>query len=485
MRLSEYAALDGVGLAALIAHGEVSPKEVAALAAEAIATVNPPLNAVIELYSDRIDDAPSDAYRSKPLYGVPILNKDLSFAEAGRLHEMGSVFAKGYVPQRDCTAVERLRQAGLNMIGRTTTPEFGNAGITESAIAGVTRNPWDAARTPAGSSGGSAAIVAAGAVPVATAGDGGGSTRTPASVCGLVGLKTTRGKVPVGPARGEANCGLSGPFAVMRSMRDCAMFLDVLGGSASGDPYVTSMPPDSYAAMLNKPLAPLRIAFTDQNWAGVPVSAEAGNALRGAIRLLEEAGHNLEEATPAVDWDAMFAATVTIMCANMASGVDKLSASFGRSPRPCELQSSTWACYHQGQALAATDLLAALDVFNAVNRSVGDFFDRYDVLVTPACVYPAPLIEECYRCDPDEPITGTAYQQNVYANDLFACLFNTTGQPAITLPLYETQDRLPLGVQLAGRFGDEEMLLRLGRFFEVASPWSHRVPAIHVSRLAT
>ena len=484
MRLSEYAALDAVGLAALITNGEVTATEAAALAAAAVATVNPHLNAVIELYDDRIDRAPSYSLGAGPLYGVPILNKDLSFAEAGRRHEMGSLFARGQVPTRDCTAVERLRQAGLNMIGRTTTPEFGNAGITESTIAGVTRNPWDTARTPGGSSGGSAAIVAAGAVPVATAGDGGGSTRTPASLCGLVGLKTTRGKVPVGPARGEATCGMSGTFVVTRSMRDCATFLDILGGPSPGDPYVTAMPPEPYAATLDKPLPPLRIAFTAENWAGVPVSTESRQALHSALGLLEETGHSLEEASPVLDWEALFAATVTIMCANLANGVDKLSATFGRSPLPRELQSSTWACYRQGKTLAAGDLLGSLEVFNTVSRSVGAFFEQYDVLMTPACVYPAPLIEESYRCDPKEPITGTAYQENVYANDLFACLFNTTGQPAITLPLHETQDPLPLGVQVAGRFGDEETLLRLGRFFEVAAPWKDRAPPIHIAKLA-
>ena len=215
---------------------------------------------------------------------MPILNKDLSFAEVGRRQEMGSIFAKGFVPKTDSTTVERLRAAGLNILGRTTTPEFGNAGLTESAIAGVTRNPWDPDRTPGGSSGGSAAMVAAGAVPIATASDGGGSTRTPASVCGLVGLKPTRGLVPVGPGRGEGSSGLVGSFAVTRTMRDCAALLDVMGGPAPGDPYIVKQPDEPFQRCMERPLPPLRIAYTEENWAGVSTSKESRTALHIAHR---------------------------------------------------------------------------------------------------------------------------------------------------------------------------------------------------------
>jgi amidase len=482
MRLSEYAQFDAVGLAELIAAKEISVKEVTELAVAAIESVNDRLNAVIEIFPDRVDGPLLNEVEKGALFGVPILNKDLSFDEAGRVQEMGSLFTKGFIPATNSTTVERLRKAGLNLLGRTTTPEFGISAITESEITGTTRNPWDIERTPGGSSGGSAAMVAAGAVPVATASDGGGSTRTPASCCGLVGLKPTRGRVPVGPDRGEDSCGLVAPFAVSRSMRDCAVLLDILGGSASGDPYVIQAPTEAYARAVAEPLPKLRIAFTDQNWAGVSTSGESREALRLALRCLQSAGHVLEEATPPIEWASFFDATITIMCTKLAYSVDNLSAVLGWSPGPENLQSSTWACYRFGRSCSATELLSALGKFNEVNRIVGRFSQQYDVFATPTNVYPAPLLENCFSCNPNDPIEAADYLANVYANDLFLAPFNTTGQPAITLPLFQTEDDLPLGVHFVGRFGDEKTLLQIGSFFEKACPWNHRLPPMHVGR---
>jgi amidase len=482
MRLSEYAQYDAVGLAELIATKQISVKEATELAVAGVECVNERLNAVIEIFPDRTDGPLRKEVEKGVLYGVPILNKDISFAEAGRVQEMGSLFTKGFVPRTNSTTVERLRKAGLNLLGRTTTPEFGISGITESEIAGTTRNPWDIDRTPGGSSGGSTAMVAAGAVPVATASDGGGSTRTPASCCGLVGLKPTRGRVPVGPDRGEDSCGLVAPFAVSRSMRDCAAFLDILSGPASGDSYVIQAPTEAYASAVAEPLPKLRIAFTDQNWAGVSTSGESRQALRLALHCLQSAGHVLEEATPPIEWASFFDATITVMCAKLAHSVDNLSAILGRSPRSEHLQSSTRACYRFGKSRSAIDLLSALGKFNEANRIVGRFFQQYDVFATPTNVYPAPLLESCYSCNPSNPIEAADYLANVYANDLFLAPFNTTGQPSITLPLFQTEDDLPLGVHFVGRFGDEKTLLQIGSFFEKACPWAQRTPAVHVGR---
>lgn len=482
MQLSEYASCDAVELASLIERGELTAKEVAGLACAGIDAVNPQLNAVVEVFEDRLDGPLRGAGQAGPLFGVPILNKDLSFPEAGRRHEMGSVFARGFRPESDSTTVGRLRAAGLNILGRTTTPEFGNAGLTESAIAGVTRNPWDPARTPGGSSGGSAAMVAAGAVPVATASDGGGSTRTPASVCGLVGLKPTRGLVPVGPGRGEGGSGLVGSFAVTRTMRDCAALLDVMKGSAPGDPYVVQQPDEPFRRCLERPLPQLRIAYVEENWAGVSTSEESKTALRKALETLADAGHVVEEATPVFDWERFFEATIVVMCSNLATGVDTLSRAFNRKPRDDELQASTWACYRLGKDCSAVDLLTALGQFNDVSRSFGEFFQSYDVLATPTNVFPAPRLEDCYSCDPSDPIDGARYQVNVYSNDHFVALANTTGQPSITLPVHETADGLPLGVQFVARQAEDALLLRIGRLLEQALPWVRRRPKVHVDR---
>ncbi len=482
MNLSEYRTCDAVALAALLKNGDVTPGEAASLAAAGIEAVNPALNGVIEVFADRLAAPGKEVDRQGAFFGVPILNKDLSFAEAGRRQEMGSVFAKGLLAKTDSTTVERLRAAGLNIIGRTTTPEFGNAGLTESAIAGVTRNPWDPARTPGGSSGGSAAMVAAGAVPVATASDGGGSTRTPASLCGLVGLKATRGLIPVGPGRGEGGSGLTGPFAVTRSLRDCAAFLDIMSGPAPGDPYTVQPPAEGYGATLNREPARLRIAYTEENWADEPAThPECRRALRKAIKVFEDAGHEIEEAAPFFDWQAFFEATIVVMCANLAAGIDGLAAAVGHPPRPEDLQSSTWTCYRFGRDRSARELLTALGQFNDVSRSFGDFFQRYDILATPTNVFPPPRLDETYSCDPQTPITAADYQANVYSNDHFVCLANTTGQPSITLPVHQTDDGLPLGVQLMARQAEDALLLRLGRVLEQALPWAGRWPQVCVA----
>lgn len=478
MRVSEYASCDATELASLIKSGQVSSLEVSECAARAVEAVNPALNAVIEVYEERVSNQVELADPSASHFGVPILNKDLSFSEAGKRQEMGCNFTKGFSPKTDSTTITRIRAAGMSILGRTTTPEFGNSGQTESLIAGVTRNPWDVERTPGGSSGGSAAIVAACAVPVATASDGGGSTRTPASHCGLVGLKPSRGLVPVGPGRGEGNNGLVGSFAVTRTMRDCAALLDVMSGPASGDPYVVQRPEKPFLSTLEKPLRPLRIAFTSDNWAGVPTAEPCRRALTDALHHLEAAGHIVEEAFPKFDWDAHFEAVINVACSNLTTGVDALAEAFGRDPIGDDLQSSTWACYKYGKTLQATDLLAAVGQFNIVSRAFGSFFEEYDVLATPTTVYPSPLLKDCYSCNPDDPITAAQYQANVYANDHFVALANTTGQPAISVPSTPTDGGLPLGVQLIGRMCEDDVIIRLGKLLEESAPWIDRRPAI-------
>lgn len=481
MQLSEYVTYDALGLAELVKSKQVEAKDLAGCALEAVDVVNPDLNAVIEVFKDRAALPTMSSTSESTFLGVPTLNKDLSFAEAGVKQEMGSNFTFGFVPATDSTTVERLRASGLNILGRTATPEFGNAGLTESLIAGITRNPWDVARTPGGSSGGSAGVVAARVVPVATASDGGGSTRTPASLCGLVGLKASRGLIPVGPGRGEGGSGLVGPFAVTRTMRDCAALLDVMGGSEPGDPYLVARPAKTYAALLDKPLYPRRIAYTDQCWSGTPTTEECRRALRDGLTVLEDAGHIIEEAMPVFDWDAFFNATITVMCSNLASGIDTLSEVFGRKPTGDDLQTSTWACYRYGKEKSATELLSALGQFNDVSRTFGRFLEEYDVLATPTNLFPAPKLADCYSCNPHAPITAAEYQNNVYSNDHYVAMANTTGQPSITIPSTPTDGGLPLGIQLIGRMGEDDVLLRLGRTLEQAAPWIDRMPVVNAT----
>lgn len=479
MTLDEYTKLDATALAQCIRLGEITATEAAELSVRAIERVNMDLNAVIEVFEDRVEKT---AANDGLLAGVPILNKDLSFSDAGRLQEMGSRLAEGYRPAFDSTSVKRLKSSGLNIIGRTTTPEFGNSGLTENLLTGVSRNPWDIACTPGGSSGGSAAIVAAGAVPIATAGDGGGSTRTPAALCGLVGLKATRGLIPVGPAKGEGGSGLTGPFAVTRTVRDCAALLDILAGFDPGDPYRIEAAPEGYGHALTAPnKTSLRIAFSTHNWAGPTPHQTNRSAVLDIVQLLASAGHHVEEATPQFSWDAFFDATVTVMCANLATGIDGLSRALERPVTPGLLQTSTEASYLHGKSICAVDLLTALGVFNDISRCFASFFNTYDVLVLPTNVQPAPRLEATYCCDPKPGIGAFEYQQSVYSNDHFLAPFNTTGQPSLTLPTSMSPDGMPIGVQLVSTMGEERTLLQLAQFLESETRWPDRRPICHAA----
>ena len=482
MNLSEYAKYDATGLAALVRDRQVTPKELADLAMQGIDLVDTRLNAFVEVYPDRTETPYLDGLPEGPLRGIPTLKKDLSFAEAGHLIEMGSLLTKGMVADTDSTAFERLRGAGAVFLGRTTTPEFGLTGTTESRISGITRNPWDLDRTPGGSSGGSAAMVAAGVVPVETASDGGGSTRTPAAYCGLVGLKQSRGRIPAGPGRSEGNNGLSAAFVVTRSARDCALCLDIMNGPAEGDPYGIALPVRPYREELDQPLPKMRIAYMDSAWIESPVSESSRAALHAVLKVLEAEGHIIEEATPAIGIEAFIMATTVVACANLARDIDGFAERLGRKPDKTTLQTTTLACYQYGKTISATSLLDALAVFNGINRCVGKFFGSYDLLVTPNNLYPAPLIEEYYRCDPAGPLTAEGWQAQVFENDSYLATFNTTGSPAISLPVFETDDGVPVGVQFASRFGDEATLVRLAAFLERAMPWAGRTPPVHVSK---
>ena len=482
MDLCEYAKLDATGLVELMLKKQVTGREIVDLSIKAIDAVNPRLNAIVELYRQRGEASYLESLPDGPLKGVPILKKDLGFAEAGHLIEMGSMLSRGMVAEVTSTAYERLRDAGVASLGRTTTPEFGLTGTTESRLTGISRNPWSLERTPGGSSGGSAAMVAAGAVPVATASDGGGSTRSPAAYCGLVGLKQTRGRIPAGPLRAEGNSGLSASFVVTRTVRDCALFLDVMHGPASGDPYGIAPPARPYVDEMAEPVGPLKIAYWDEAWAATDVSEASRTALENSMKCLEAQGHFVEKATPRYDVDAFIDATTVVACANLARDVDGIARKMQRPIDQETLQSTTFACYRYGKELSATTLLDALQVFNAVNRTFGLFFEEYDLLATPTNPRPAPVIEEYYRCDPSDAVSAEEWQRTVFENDSYLAAFNTTGQPAISLPLHETPEGLPVGVQFASRFGDEALLIRLAANLEEAMPWSRRSPPAHVSK---
>ena len=475
MDLGEYACFDAVGLAQLVANNEISAKELAILALEAIESVNGKLNATAQIFHERAAAFVEDG----PFSGVPILNKDLGCEERGVLCEMGSKLALGHKSAEDSLAFSRFRAAGFNNLGRTNTPEFGLAGVTENAVTGTSRNPWNLDHTPGGSSGGSCAMVAAGAVPIATAGDGGGSIRSPASHSGLVGLKPTRGRLPAGPDKAESLNGLATTFAVTRTLRDCAVTLDAVQGAGVGDPYTIPSPQTCYRVALEQAPKPMRVAYSTTPWVR-SCDPEVKAGVNKTLTVLEDMGHSIEEARPEINYDALIRAALTVSCATVAQSCDALGCSLGRRPSPENLQSATWAFYEAGKALAATDLLGALDVFNSVSRQAGAFFEKYDLLVVPSCLGPAPRIG-ALDCNPAGPVDPYAWNEQVSKLGVFMPLFNVTGQPAISLPLHQSASGLPIGVQFAARFGDEARLFSVGGVLEQALPWAERLPPVHVS----
>lgn len=480
MNLSEYASHDALGLADLVRRKEVTPRELCRLALQAIDQLNPRLNAVIETFPDRADLAANGATADVPFAGVPFLVKDFPI-EAGVRAEMGSQLAAGFTPDCDSELMLRFRRAGLINLGRTTTSEFGLAALTASRHTGVTRNPWDLARSTAGSSGGSAAAVAAGIVPLASGADGGGSVRNPASFCGLVGLKPTRGRVSLGPDTGDPYSGMVAGFVLTRTMRDCAAALDAAEGPAVGDPFEIPRPAAPYLAEIAQPAGRLRIAVTTKAWSGLPIDSEVAAAVAATARLLEEMGHTVVEDTPRFDYGAFLAAQIDLWCGHTAAFMDAIAQAVGRTPAEDNLQTTSWAVYVAGKALPATHLVAAEEHYNLVTRQVARFLAGYDVLLTPTntCL-PLPLPLDAHALDAPGATVADLFD-HLAPIETFTAPFNGTGHPALSLPLHYSRSGLPIGLQFVAGFGQEAKLLRLAATLEQAVPWRDRRPPVHVA----
>jgi amidase len=477
VNIQEYTRLDGLALGELVRRREVAPNELAQLALAAAAAVNPILGAIIETYDDQLgtDDA-RGAPPAGPFAGVPFMLKDISCTERGRISEAGSRLLRGWRAPADSELMRRFRASGLINVGRTTTSEFACVAAVETAATGTTRNPWNPECGSAGSSGGSAAAVASGVVPLAHGTDGGGSIRIPASCCGLVGLKPSRGRVsqaPATPLPGE----LSVDFALTRSVRDAAALLDAVAGPAPGDPFILP----SAGSCLNglSTRRSLRIAFTsDHLWDG-RTDPQVVSAVERIAVLCEEMGHAVTQARPQLDWRPYVDATLDIWCAMTAASVDWAASQTGRRPGPDTLEGHTRAWDERGRALSALDLIAALETLGSASREVGEFFTRFDVLLS-ATLPALPLRLGQY--DPVQDLPATWYYRSPLGQlESTTSLFNCTGQPAVSLPLAESANGLPIGIHLAGQFGDERALLTLAASLEEALPWADRRPAIHAA----
>jgi amidase len=474
MTLDEYLRYDAVGLAELVRKREIRPTELAETALAAIAAVNEKINAVVETFPERA----ANATGAGPLGGVPFLRKDILIQEMGGLTEFGSRLAAGLRMPDASELALRYQRAGLVTLGRTTTPELAFNATTENVKDGATRNPWDVNRSPGGSSGGSAAIVAAGAVPAAHGNDGGGSIRIPAACCGLVGLKPTRGRVSLGPNHGTVLLGLVVEHALTRTVRDSAAILDATQGAAPGDPYVIAPPARPYLGELGAPVGRLRIAYTKKAWTGVDVDPKVAAAVDRTAKLCSDLGHDLVEAGPVIEAEAFGLATQNIWCSFLALGIKGLSAVTGREPGPDTLEASSLACLEYGKSLTAVDLYLADDVMNRASRDVAKFFSSYDVLLTPTIAQRTLAIGAGLLNSNASGLTAEKWVRQIFTYAPFTSLFNTTGQPAISLPLEQDSDGLPIGIQFVARYGEEALLFRLAALLEEAKPWKERRPAI-------
>lgn len=474
MEISEYVEHDATGLAALISAGRVSADEVREAALRAIEAVNPELNALVgELF-----DEPLSHSVDGPFAGVPFLIKDLVLHAEGVPTRLGSrMAAEGITFPYDTDLMARFRNAGLATLGRTTTPEFGFSASTEAVLTGPTRNPWGLSRSPGGSSGGSGALVAAHGVPVAHANDGGGSIRVPAAVNGLVGLKPTRGRTPLGPDFGEALGGMAIEFALTRTVRDCAALLDAVHGPGVGDKYFAAPPARPFAEEVGAPPGNLTVAFTTEAWSGAPVDPECVRAVEELAALLEELGHNVTEATPGFDVAAFDLGNLRIWCAFLAASVATFGQLTSVQPSPDSLEATTLACAEAGTKLTALEMMEADALQNQVTRTVGRWFLDYDVLLTPTLAHATFTLGLFDGNDPSLDAKG--WYDKIFLHCPFTGLFNMTGQPAMNVPVMATADGGPVGTQLVARFGDEATLLRLAAQLEEARPWADRKPAVY------
>ena len=478
----ELALLDATAQADLIRRRELTPRELVDAAIARCERLNPELNAVTlpALEQARERAASADLPRG-PFHGVPFLMKDLGGLEAGRRYTGGMRCLKeaNWVEPTNAYLTEKFLAAGLVILGRTNTPELGLLPTTEPDAFGPTRNPWKTTHSAGGSSGGSAAAVAAGIVPAAHASDGGGSIRIPASSCGLVGLKPTRGRNSFGPGAGERWNGFSAEFVVTRSVRDAAALLDVTHGPMPGDPYAAAPPAQPFVTALQNPPRRLRIGLMRQAPPdrGFELHPECRAAAERAAQLLEGLGHAVEESHPAA-LDDMGAVVhfVGVIAANIARILHVTGEKLGRALTPADVEPLTWAVAERGRDVPATQLLASLEYVHAFGRRLATWWsDGFDLLLTPTTGAPPPEIGYM-SSTPEEPLRGF---MRAAPFGVFTSAFNLSGQPAISLPLHWTADGLPVGAQLVAASGREDLLLQVAAQLEQAAPWAGRRPPLH------
>lgn len=483
LSLAEYARHDALGLAALVARREVTPTELAATAMRAIEAVNPAINAVVETYDDRISGLDERSLGAGPFRGVPFLMKDVFGHEGGRKIEFGSRLCAGMTADRDSHYCTLLKAAGVNIIGRSAAPEYSMSGSTEGALYGSTSNPWRKGYSAGGSTGGGQAAVTAGIVPIAHGSDIGGSIRIPASWCGGLGLKPTRGRISFGPALDENGFGLAMNFVQVRTVRDAAAMLDCLAVPQPGDPFLVPKPAEPYAALARARAPRLRIGLTTAPLMGVTVDPEVVAAVKETGRLLAAMGHEVFELDPDLGGIASVRRFVDAWFFGLDARLDGYGAKTGRKPGPDTLEPMVLAAYEHAKQMRSADFFAAIAEINAMRRRLGAFYDKADIMLSPTTARVAEPWGNYNLGRSDVTITDIV--ETIYAVPCqYTVPHNIMGTPAISLPLAMHSGGLPIGVQFAGRPATEHVLLQLAAALEEALPWDRRVPPLHVSRTA-
>ena len=486
MSWDEWAAHDGVALAERVRKGELSAAELAAQAAAGVARVNPALSAVVEVFEDAVADPFKAGTRVDGFFaGVPFLVKDLGPTLKDRLQEMGSLFMRGNRSAEDSFLAQKMRQAGLNLIGRTTTPEFGVCSSAENPAVYVTRNPWDLAYTTLGSSAGTAAVVAAGVLPLAHATDGGGSIRIPAGANGNIGLKASRGVFSIAPKMSDLSGLVSTQGCQSRSVRDTAAFVDHCRGGAPGEfmPYWT--PAEPYSQLILRDPGPLRIALSHE-WGDYHAVPHYVAELERVGRFLEGLGHHVEWAKPAVDFRAAFAAQTTCYISNFAQTISGLLAPTGLARPPANLiEPINIKIWEAGLQTSYAERAKMQSVFNTTSRAFGEFFEAWDIMLTPITALPTPKLGTLQNLTLSDNPSVLDWFDKLWRNFAYTPLSNLCGIPGISLPLATQQNGLPLGIQAQARQAHDGLLLQLAAQIEraIGGRWnSGRIPGTHVTQ---
>lgn len=495
IRFDEYRQLDACGMAELVRRGEVTAQELLECAIARAQQVNPAINAInVAMFANvrrHVQRHPPQG----PFAGVPIVLKDLLANFAGVPTSNGSRAWRYCVAGRHSTLVERLCAQGLLVIGKTNTPELGLLATTENRAFGITRNPWDLSRTAGGSSGGTAAAVAAGIVPFGSAGDGGGSIRIPSACCGLFGLKPSRGLVPSGPDYGEVWDGASVEHVITRSVRDSAAMLDVLAGSDAASHVVLPPTENSYLQALEQPLPKLKIGFSTESPMGGTVAVECRDAVRNVADLLQSLGHEVHEAAPdGIDTTRLSRAYADIYLAHVLADVLQIERAHGRRYAARNFEPATLFIANLGRRFSAGAYMRSRQYWVQLRRLMAEFHNRYDLWLTPILAAEPYRLGELRSSRVEEQamdilnrsglhrLVPLSQYYHISLQQLqrvpFTQIANLTGQPAMSVPLVWSRNGLPMGVQLVGPIGSDRRLLQLARQLELARPWFHQQPRL-------